>query len=252
MIDDPNTALCVDYYVRPNDRYKQGRKIVINRPGARFDYLVADTLRIERPKTPVTTDDPIPPLNHFLLKTMQLRDPMLPIPWEVVAGFANAGKGYWRAFHSPWWWLKGKALLTRPIAYPPYLVVGAGFEARWTRRPESEKEQLLHFLFHLRATCFYLAQYPLGKPSTMSQSEVAHRLSTLPNRTAYVQSGEHTARIQTLTAAEGVNAQELEHRFSIIREQTRAKYCQPVSQADNTPPPESDDEPPASRWEEDE
>jgi hypothetical protein len=121
----------------------------------------------------------------------------------------------------------------------------------WTRPPETGKEQMYHFLFHLRMTMAHLADNPLGKKSSQSASEVAAMLTQLPKRAAFVRSGEDVGVIYTADTPKLASADTIRKRFYLIRGQTRAKYCTPVELLNGlAPQPEMKNEPPVMRWEE--
>jgi hypothetical protein len=129
----------------------------------------------------------------------------------------------------------------------PLVVEGKG-GLRFTREPENGKEQLYHFLFHLRSTMCYLAESPLGKKSSLSASDVSRMLTLLPKRAAFVRSGEDVGVIYTDKTAEHCNISELGRRYYLIRGQTRAKYCKPKEEL--VTPTSASNEPFLSRWEE--
>lgn len=192
--------------------------------------------------------DPTHDLDHLLREVMKRCDDMLPIPSQVVEGFANCGRGFYPDFRFSF--NKGELLSCR-VVFPPYLVVGEPGKLRWTRPPESGKEQLYHFLFHLRMTMLHLALNPIGKKIAVSSAEVAHMLTQLPRRAAFIRSGEDIGAIYTDDTTAPVRGDELQERLSIIRGQTRAKYCRPVnSDGTDIDVGGKPDEPPVSRWEE--
>lgn len=193
---------------------------------------------------------------------MTKEDETLFIPPEVVYGFANCGRGFFAAFRFA---LNKPLLLSAEVRFPRYLVAyRASGEPYWVRLPESDKEQLLHFLFHLRSTMRYLADNPIGKKSTLSATDVAGMLTQLPKRAAFVRAGEEVGVIYTDDTPPMVDTPTLHKRLKLIQTQTRQKYCRAISEIGKEPadttPGELDDTmprpavrvepPPVSRWEE--
>src|SRR6266516_2104845 len=110
--------------------------------------------------------------------------------------------------------------------FPNKLLVVEGADGlQWTRPPESRWEQLHHFLFHLRMTMAYLAVNPIGKKSTLSATDVAHMLTQLPKRAAFVRSGDDVGVIYTDDTPPPVDSATFHERLRLIRDQTRQKYC---------------------------
>lgn len=91
----------------------------------------------------------------------------------------------------------------------------------------------------------------------LSPSEVATELMSLPRRTAFVRSGEDVGAIHTHDTLEPVSWEEFLDRLGRIRWQTIEKYCKPKAEVEGAPdqntnnnPPDDNQEPPLSRWEE--
>ncbi len=191
--------------------------------------------------------DPTQSLNYLLYQVMRTGQDALPIPVEIVYGFSNCGRGFYSAFrHS----LNKRELLSYDIAFPPYLVVEGVNGLYWTRPPEGGKEGLYHFLFHLRMVMAHLAVNPIGKKSTVSSTEVAHMLTQLPRRAAFVRSGEDIGVIYTDDTLSAVQGPVLAERLETIQAQTRQKYCRPKAEIEGSSIPLPSLEPQLSSWEE--
>src|SRR5258707_9038891 len=213
----------MDTCFRPLKMQKKNGAIDIKTRGVRGDVLVAAFLHVDQ-KTlpPIRVADPTIPLNRLLYEVMRTGNADLPIPGEVVAGFSNCGRGFYSAFKNSW--QRGK-LLSADVEYPPYLVVPTeDGETRWGRPVESQTEQLLHFIYHLRELMRYLAEHPIGKKTTISSSAVAEMISVLPPRAAFIRSGDSIGVIYTDEAEPPVSDQEFAVRMKRINSQTHAKY----------------------------
>jgi hypothetical protein len=251
--DNPQVQTFINSYLRPLQSQKRSGQIEIRNPGTRWDNLPFWMLSVKVPEDKPKVADPTPYLNHFLYEVMKTGDWGGPILPQIVYGFANCGQGFYKEFlYTAFHGLNKEALLTDKISYPHPLVVEMGNGGlRWTRPPDSGKEQLYHFLFHLRATMKHLAENPLGKKSTLSASEVASMLTQLPRRAAFVRSGDDVGVIYTEDTLAPCDTNELRKRYYLIRGQTRQKYCRPKEElARDTDVPSKPDEPPVSRWEE--
>lgn len=168
---------------------------------------------------------------------------------EIAKPGSNMGRGFYSTFL---YTLDKRTLLTLDIHYPTGLVVEGAKGLRFTRLPESNREQLYHFLFFLRSTMKHLAHYPIGKASALSTSEVARMLTGLPSRAAFVSSGEDTRVFYTDKTLPLVSVAEQRRRIYLIRDQTRVKYCKPKEEVNtdtsiNNPPNEPRQ---FSRWQE--
>ncbi|HEY6540276.1 MAG TPA: hypothetical protein VIZ18_05030, partial [Ktedonobacteraceae bacterium] len=86
----------------------------------------------------------------------------------------------------------------------------------------------------------------------VSPADIAQRLVQLPRRLAYVRAGNDVGVIYTDDALPQMDEYTALGNYSIIKVQTRDKYCRQVRAADSPTinPNKSDDEPPIARWEE--
>ncbi len=245
--DNPQVQTFVNSYLRPLQSQKRSGQVEIKRPGFRAGSMPFWILNVKAPEEKPQVADPTPYLNHFLYEVMKTGGWGRPILPQIVYGFANCG----RSFYSQFLYALNKGtLLTDKISYPHPLVVETGNGGlRWTRPPDSGKEQLYHFLFHLRATMKHLAENPLGKRSTLSASEVASMLTQLPRRAAFVRSGDDVGVIYTEDTLPPCDTNELRKRYYLIRGQTRQKYCRPKDDDDINVGTKAN-EPAMSRWEE--
>ena len=130
-------------------------------------------------------------------------------------------------------------------------MVDAGHGLQWTRLPEDSKEQLYHFLFHLRVTMSYLAAHPIGKKTSQTPADIAHEIVQLAPRYAFVRSGNEVARIYTADSLPAMDEYTVLGNYSLIKVQTREKYCR-QGQVDtgNTVSIKPPNEPTVRRWEE--
>ncbi len=218
----------IDGYVLDMLMHKKSGTVEITNPG--------DAGFLQMPGYGARVPEPLQFVNRLLYDVMRNSDPYQPIPEEIVYGFSNAGRGFFCAFRDSY----RKELLSANIKYPPALVVETAEGKMFTRAPENSKEQLYHFLFCFRTVMEYLALYPIGKKSTTSTSEVAHMLTQLPRRAAFVRSGNEVGVIYTHDTDDPVTSEEFKKRMKEIKAQTRAKYCKPKDQveAHNLPKPE--------------
>jgi hypothetical protein len=243
--DIPDVQAFTDFYLRPLQHFSRNAEIEIKNPGFQADHIPFWVLNVQAPKDKPKVANPINRLNHLLYEVMKTGQSTLPIHPDIVRGFSNCGLGFYPDFHNS---LGKSKLLSDYVQFPPYLVVEGKGGLRFTREPENGKEQLYHFLFHLRSTMCYLAESPLGKKSSPSASDVSRMLTQLPKRAAFVRSGEDVGVIYTDKTAEHCNISELGRRYYLIRGQTRAKYCKPKEEL--VTPTSASDEPFLSRWEE--
>jgi hypothetical protein len=210
----------------------------------------------------VKVENPTLYLDYLLQQAMVSADASLPIPALAVRGFANCGYSFWQLVK---WLRDGDKRLTSDIPnlhIPPHLAAYTRDGWRWLRNPESGKESLLHFLFHLRLTMQYLAANPLGKQTVASASDVGKMLNQLPRRCAWVRSGTETGTIYTHDTPPA-NSRLKDDIASYIRDHSRAVYCHQKAEVEQqfngeaqaTPPPQPknniQNEPPKlSGWEE--
>lgn len=152
---------------------------------------------------------------------MQTGAANVPIPHEVVLGFANEGHGFFQQAKRP-----GKYLLP-DIVWPQHLVAPTADGYRWIQAPRDSGEQLLHFIFHLRHVMGYLAKHPIGKRTEMTTANVAQKLSSLPKRTLYIRCGDDIGHLKTHDAPKPVDAQKVAGRQMQVLAPTRAAFCSP-------------------------
>src|SRR6266567_6956635 len=252
--DDPKVQTFIDIYLRPVQRFIHSGSVEIRKPGPRFDHAPFYLLGVKPPEEKVLVSDPLPQLNYLLYKVMSTEDETLFIPPEVLRGFANCGGGFFAAFRFA---INKPRLLSSKVLFPHYLVANrANGEPYWVRTPESGKEWLYHFLFHLRWMVRYLAKNLIGKKSVLSVSDVARMLTGLPRRAAFVRAGEDVGVIYTDDTPSMVDAATYHERLEQIQAQTRQKYCRAKDEVEKEPgdtTPESGEpvaEPELSWWEE--
>ena len=94
----------------------------------------------------------------------------------------------------------------------------------------------------------HLAEYPLGKRSTLAATDVALMLTQLPKRAAFVRSGDELGVIYTENTLPLCKPTELDKRLEQIRGQTRQTYCVPKESLNAESPPVKESI--FSRWEE--
>jgi len=245
--DNFDVQMCVERYLLPLQAHKHGSQVEITHPGFRSEHIGYWMLNVEAPKDKPKVADPTPHLNHLLYQVMKTGNAEVHIPGEIVYGFANCGRGFYSVFrYTP---NKGK-LLSASVQYPAALVVEGAHGLEWTRQPEDSKEELLCFLYHLRATMRYLAAHPIGRKTTTSPADIAQRLVQLPKRTAYVRSGNDVGVIYTDDTLPPMDEDTVLGNYSLIKVRTRQKYCRHVSSSQPPSPHTPDDEPPIARWEE--
>jgi len=244
--DDWNVRQFIDTYLRPVQQYKHGSKIEL---GDHIDINLWSGTRVRE----IVAADPTPYLDNLLYEAMRTGNPMLPVPYEVVIGFARCGKGFYghaRTISNP--------ELTQEWRYPPHLVVPDGNGRRWSRPPESSMEQVAHFFFHLRATMEHLAAEPIGKKSAPSSTVVGQMLTQLPKRAAFVRSGDTVGVVYTQDTPKAAGPAELRARVLAVQAHTRLVYCrsqdddteQTLPAAPATPTVAQVPQVPVTRWEE--
>src|SRR6185312_5404085 len=170
----------------------------------------------------------------------------LPIPREAVLGFANCAGGFYGATR----WASAE-LLSDDVSFPAHLANHTARGYAWLRAPESERERMLHFIFHLRVTMIYLSQHPIGKVTKSSTTDTAQMLVHLPKRAAFVKSGEDVGVIYTHPTPQRVEGQALASRQYFVQQQTRQTYCAPRAQIEQRVVSDSSTDPHSfARWEE--
>ena len=245
--DNYDVQTFIDWYLLPLEAQKHNGNVEIIHPGFRAEHIPFWVLNVkpsdDKPKVP----DPTPYMNNLLYQVMKTRKADVYIPGEIVYGHANCGRGFYSAFR--YWWNKEK-LLSPQVSYPAHLVVDAGNGPEWTRAPEDSKEQLYHFIFHLRATMEYLAAHPLGKKTSASPTDIAQEIVALPKRHAFVRSGHDVGRIVTADTLPPMDEYTALGNYVTIQLQTREKYCTQVTASQPANPHTSPDQPIVPRWEE--
>lgn len=222
--DKPILREFIEQYLRPLQSQKRGGKVDIN--GTHLTYDVWHGAKMRE----VYVADPTPYLDNLLYEVMRTGNPELPIPYEAMIGFANCGRGFYTQGR-----MVSGDMLGPQANFPSALVVQSGEGFRWTRAPESGREQLYHFLFHLRMTMIALAEEPIGKRTAPSTTVVAGMLTQLPRRAAFVRTGETVGVIYTNDTPQRLSGRELVARVQTVLEQTRAKYCHPRAEVEQVP-----------------
>jgi Type IV secretion-system coupling protein DNA-binding domain len=224
--NDPVVREFTETYLHPLQGYRRGAGRIkieawkIGGPKVFGDY---DNLYVS---------DPTWQLDGLLYEVMQTGNPSLPIPPEVVEGFSNCGRGFYKqaigiGYNDP--------LLQADARFPRHLVVQtADGEFRWTRQPDSELEQLYHFVFHLRLVMMRLAEEPIGKATVTSPSEVAKMLTILPKRAAFVRSADTVGTIYTHSTIPAPPRQALYRQIVQVLNHTRAVYCHPREEVERS------------------
>jgi len=216
--DHPQIKTFIETYLRPLQSQKRGGKVDIQ--GSHLTYDLWNGVK----QREVYVADPTPYLDNLLYQVMHLHNPSLDIPYDVVWGFSNCGRGFFNTNRL----LLGDDFLSSAVRFPPALVVQtADGDFRWTRKPESGIEQLYHFLFHLRITMAILAETPIGKKSAPSSTAVGQMLTNLPRRAAFVKNAETVGVIYTQDTRSHLQGHELVARLDAIRGQSRSKYARP-------------------------
>ena len=244
--DNFYVRMFIEWYLLRLHSQKHSGHVEIERPGVRWEHSAFWLFNVEAPKDNPKVADPIPYLNHLLYQVMKTGNADIQIPSEIVFGFSNIGRGFYSVFRRPF---KGK-YLSPDIRFPAHLVVDTGNGLQWTRPPEDSKEQLYHFLFHLRATMSYLAANPIGKKNSLSPADIAHQIVQLPKRVAFVRSGNDVGVIYTDDTLPHMDEDTVLGKYVNIKVQTRQKYCRKVEDSQPASPNTPDNEPPISRWEE--
>ncbi len=220
-----NVQTFTDWYIRHLQTVeRQNGRIVIERPGYRVEHLRYHLTNTEPPKDKLKEDNPTHDLNYLLREVMRTGDYTIPIPSQIVFGFANAGKGFYA--YSRYHPIGG--LLKADYQFPKHLVADQNGFRYWTRTPEDSREQLLHFLFHLRETMRYVASNPLGTATAVSASDIASMLTQLPKRAAFVRSGDDVGVIYTDDTLAMCDEEEFEARLTQVKVQTIQKYCHEI------------------------
>jgi TraM recognition site of TraD and TraG len=230
----------VDVYLRPLQSHKRGGKIDIE------DLQLAWSPWSGMHREQYFVEDPTPYLNGLLYAVMRTGNASLPIPWEAAIGFANCGRKFFTAIRN-----RNAVELDPRFRFPPDLVVQTHQGLAFTHVPRNAREALLHFIFSLRQTMAYFAQNPIGKMMSSNASAIGQMLTQLPDRVAFVRSGNDQGTIYTFDSPTGAQGLELNSRLQHIEAQTRATYCRPKEEVekDLRHKPKSDYRPP-SRYEE--
>jgi hypothetical protein len=223
-----------DSYLRPLQSQRHGGKVNID--GEHFTWDWAEVLNHgafnSNMMKKFSVEDPTPYLDHLLYEVMIQQSPNLPIPGEVVLGFSNSGRQFFsaaRKLHP------NSPELAPDFGFPSHLVVTVPGGQVWAKkRIDSANEQLLHFLFLLRHTMRHLASHPVGKIGQPGAADIGCIVANQPRRRAFVRLGEEMATIQTFDTGLRLSGEPLELQATAIRDQTRAKYCHPVTEVQQT------------------
>lgn len=247
--DDETVQRFIDIDLRSLHRWtRKKNRIEIITPGIQIEHIGLRAIGIKPSTDHPTVTDPAPFLNHLLYDCMKYGNSELDIPLVVAYGFSNAGHGFYPTLR---YTLDKQTLLSSSVTFPPYLVVDNGSGKYWTRLPEGSKEQLYHFLFHLRQAMRHLADEPIGRKTSSNSLDIAQMLTQLPRRAAFIQSGDTVSVIYTEDTAPPVTPEVLAERFKTIQEQTRIKYCTPKDKLEEELKPtiEADEMLKTTRWE---
>lgn len=220
---DPYVEVFIDTYLRPLQSYKRGNKVDIQDRQWQLDWkevMMKGAINTDFRKD-LYVPDPTPYLNHLLYDVMVTGDARKAIPFDAMIGFSNCGRGFFTYGRN------ARDELYMNIIYPQHLVVDTPVGPRWSRAPESAREQFYHFIFYLRQTLEYLARNPIGKVSATTPAEVSRMLTQLPRRSAFVKSGEDIGVIYTFPTPPEVQGIDLSNRRLAIIHQTRQRYCNP-------------------------
>lgn len=239
----------IEVYLRPLQHHKRSGAVEIlsERHIGVLDIIMPGAVGSDGKKAAVEERDPTLYLDNLLVEVMRTKNPMLDIPYEAVAGFANCNGGFYKAVK----WARGSQALTGNVQFPEYLANQTHQGYVWLRPPHDEGERFLHFIFHMRTVMMYFARNPLIKGGKVQMVDYAQILLGLPKRMALVRSGDDVGLIQTNDTPRPLVGEALEARRFFIREHTRQRYCHPRDQIEtlieNTTPP---DEFTLRRWEE--
>jgi Type IV secretion-system coupling protein DNA-binding domain len=221
--NDPIMYEFVSTYLHPLQGHKRGAGRV------EIDHFRYDWVN-DKPMDKPRVTDPTWQLDNLLYEVMRTGNPSLTIPPEIVDGFSNCGVGFYKAARSI---VYNDPVLTIETVFPRQLVgQRADGEPYWTRHPESGREQLYHFIFHLRFAMQVLAENPIGKATAASPTEVAKMLTNLPRRAAFVRSADTVGVIYTHNAIPPLPRDMLYTRISGILNQTRQIYCRPKAEVE--------------------
>lgn len=182
------------------------------------------------PKKPqkIKAHNPLPYLDDLFRKVMETGNPHLDIPVDAVLGFSNL---YYHGFYQQA--KRGGWELTSSVTFP--LVVATPTGPEWVRSPQDGHEQFLHLIFLIRMTMVYLAEHPVGKTMTAKAADIAKFLTQLPNRAAFVRSGDSPDQIYTLDMPPELTGDALFTRMELIKHQSRAKYAHPRDRLNEEP-----------------
>jgi hypothetical protein len=183
-----------------------------------------------KPQERPVVDNPLPYLEPLLYDVQVSQDPTLEIPFEVLLGFSDCGVGYYQVLDKS------------SVEAIEELLMLIPWEEQETkpqnRRLQGKREQgikALEFITLLRFTMRTLATDPLGQKHTESKAEVVQRIIQLPNRQALAKIGTVVHHIRTLDLPANpfnLPPSGLMKRQSVIKDQTRARYCTPKHQVE--------------------
>jgi hypothetical protein len=220
-----------EYYLRPVQLQRvgsHGNMVELHDHGMPVMNFIRAFIADGEPTKSIKIEEPTAYLDYLLQQVMVMADPGLPIPAVAVRGFANCGHTFWPLVRTMRDDDKRLLASISALNLPRHLAVPTTEGSlRWTRDPESGREQLFHFLFHLRMTMRYLAEYPLGKQSSASTADVGKMLNQLPRRAAFVRSSDTVGVIYTHDTPKPPTHLELFTRARDILEHTRVVYCHP-------------------------
>jgi hypothetical protein len=221
---DYGVRIFVDTYLRPLKRQVKAGKVEIERPGIPLGTLLwagyQRALEADHPEV----DDPTQYLDALLREVMETGNSQLTIPYKAALGFSNCGKGFYKEAKKA----HGNPMLMGGFAFPAQFVSNG----HWDQAPRNGSEQLLHFVWQLRHVMAYLATNPLGKRSAITPAMVAQMITTLPQRTAYVNAGGEVGPLFTHNTPPRLHGDAYRDRLRVVTAQTRQRYCHPKSEVE--------------------
>ncbi len=222
---EPSVQAFIDSYVRPLSQHRRGNWIELSNRGFSWTDMAIDVASGgSAPSSAIRLPDPLPWLDDLLRRVMETNNPDLPIPGDAVAGFANAGAGFFPQIRNR---PDSDPMFQPGYNFPTTLVVEQDGVSTWVKRPENGKEQLLHCIFSIRSVMEYLAFYPIGTETKMTDHDTAQILRNLPKRAAAVKTGDEQGVIYTLDNPPHVTGAELQQRLTNVQTRTRDTFCRP-------------------------
>jgi RNA polymerase subunit RPABC4/transcription elongation factor Spt4 len=220
----PEIEKFIKHYVRPLQLMVKGNQIEITTFEQSIGQAVWHGGHTPKPKV----RSPLPLVSPLLYEAEIKRDGELPLPYDLLVGFSNCGKGFYNVLEKAS--KETKAYLTKAEAVSSEQHINT-----LTSRLAGSKEQidqLLDFLVTLRLVLHILAKEPLGEKKQQTVSDVVQTIVKLPKRHALVKIGTDIYEMKTLDTPAPVAPFELVKRKTIIQEQTRKKYCRPKDQVE--------------------